>query len=57
MGGATLLALLILFSQDKIDRSVIEDEISKRIDDPIQMKQYRQLLDDRELLETLRETA
>jgi len=55
-GGIGLLALLVLYSEGKVDRKVVEDELPNKIEDPIQLSAYRSLLDNEELLKAIRES-
>ena len=56
-GGIGLLALLILYSEGKVDRNTVESELPKKLEDPIQLAAYKRLLDNKELLSLLRDTA
>jgi hypothetical protein len=56
-GGAGILAMFILYSKGKASRQELDAELIRKFADPIQLDQYRRLLDDETILEQIREAS
>lgn len=56
-GGAGVILLIMLFAKNEKSREEVEAELAKQIDDPVQLEEYRAMLDNQALLELFKEIA
>ena len=56
-GGAGIILLIMMFAKQEKSREEVEQELAEQVDDPIQLQEYRAMLDNQTLLDLFKDIA